>query len=554
MQRLWKFLLFFLLSSLIITPVQAAPRPPVDIQLLDISDWHAQLDPVAVNNVNIAGAAVLSAYFQADRAANPNTLTFTAGDAFGASPPLSGFFNEEPGVRAMRLMGIDADTLGNHNFDRNLAHLQSMITLAGQPTDANFPGKPFSFVSANLSNLAGNLTGVAPYKIFTVGGVKIAVIGITNPEAPTLVFPGNFGTIQITDPIPAANKARASAKQEGAQLFVALTHLGITGINPATGAASGPLIDFANNVGNFDVIYGDHTDVPYSGIHNNALVIENLSRGVSYSRTKLSVDPENGRVINRSNEFVTPVAGNVTPDPAIIAMLAPYRIQLAAAFDAQIAVATALFPRGGNPSVERSGEAAIGNLVADALRLRYGTQLALTNGGGLRQPLPSSYVPFNTALRRRAAPYQVGPPFDLVIGDIFAVLPFGNSVVTRNVTGAQLWAALENGVSQINTATGVGADGRFPQISGFRFTFKYSNAPGARVTSVTLADGTPILADGTVYTLATNNFVNAGGDFYSMLADGQGATREIMADVVLAYVRGLATITPVIDGRITKQP
>lgn len=540
-----KFLNWFILAVLIListTGAAAAPNPTLDIQILNVSDWHAQLDPVSVFGVgDVGGAAVLSAYWNADRAANPNTLTLTAGDAFGASPPLSGFFNEEPAVLAMNLMGFDADTFGNHNFDKGIAHLQSMIDIA-----------EFQYVSANLKNRDENLDGVKDYEIFEVGGVKVAVIGITNPEAPTLVFPGNFGTIEPTDPISAANKAKAKAVAEGAKVLIAITHLGVTSIDSVTGAASGPLIDFANNVGGFNVIFGDHTDVRYSGIHNNALVVENLSKGVSYSKTLLTVDPRNGRIVNRTNTFVTPLASAVTPDPAIVAMLAPYRTDLQAVFDTPIGVATALFPRGGN--VERSGEVAIGNLVADAIRIEYGTQLALTNSGGIRAPLPSSYQPADHSLRRTTAGYAPGPPYDLVIGDVFAVLPFGNTVVTRTVTGTQLWAALENGVSQINPATCNGADGRFPQISGFKFTFSCSSPAGSRVLTVSLMDGTTIPADGTIYTLATNNFVNAGGDFYTMLNDGQGITRENMFDVTLAYIQGLGTITPVIEGRITKVP
>src|SRR3990172_8365427 len=131
----------------------AAKPTTVDIQILDVSDWHAQLDPVSVFGVgNVGGAAVLSAYWNADRAANPNTLTLTAGDAFGASPPLSGFFNEEPAILAMNMMGFGVDTFGNHNFDRGTAHLQQMIDLAD-----------FQYVSANLKNRDDNLTGVKDY-------------------------------------------------------------------------------------------------------------------------------------------------------------------------------------------------------------------------------------------------------------------------------------------------------------------------------------------------------------------------------------------------------
>jgi 5'-nucleotidase len=550
----WVALLAALLAiASLITTVSAAARQQVEIQILNVSDWHGQLDPLSITGVgNVGGAAALSTYFKQDRAANPNTLTLTAGDGVGATPPLSGFFADEPAIKAMRLMGFDADSLGNHNFDSGLTRLQNQINLAGSASEA---GQPYTYLSANLKNLSqNNVTGIQPYKIFTVGGVKVAVIGITNPEAPSLVFPGNFGSIQITDPISAANKTRAAAKAAGAQVFVVLIHAGVTGTD-SSGNPTGPLIDFANNVGGFDVILGDHTDVQYSGTINNALVTENKSKGATYSRVTLKIDASNGRVSSKGVTFVTPLSSAVTPDSAVVSMLAPYRTQLAAAFDQKIGVATALFPRGGTPSVERSGEAAVGNLVADALRATYGTQLALTNSGGLRSSLPSSYAPLDTTLRRTAAGYAAGPPYDLVIGDVFTELPFGNSSVTRNVTGAQLWAALENGVSQINSTTCNGADGRFPQISGFKFSFSCSAASGSRVRSVALTDGTPIPNDASVsYTLVTNDFVNAGGDFYTVFKDGQGVTRNIMANDLLAYIQGRGTITPAIEGRISKLP
>lgn len=238
---------------------------------------------------------------------------------------------------------------------------------------------------------------------------------------------------------------------------------------------------------------------------------------------------------------MTPVAGAVTPDPAIVSMLAPYRTALAAAFDEKIGKATGVFPRGGN--IERLGEVAIGNLIADSMRVRYGTQLAFTNGGGIRAALPSSYVPAASGLVRTGC--SVATPCDLVIGDVFTVLPFGNSVVTRTITGALLHAVLEKSVEAIPAA-----NGRFLQISGFKFQYDSSRPPGSRIVSVKLADDTPIPADGTTYTLATNDFVNAGGDGYTMLADGQGTTREVMADVLVAHIRNLGTITPVIEGRI----
>jgi 5'-nucleotidase len=376
----------------------AARIPTTTIQFLDVSDWHGQLDPVNVNNVNFGGASVLSTYFKADRAAVANTLTLTAGDDFGATPPLSGFFEEIPSVLAQRMLGISVGTFGNHNFDRGTGHLQQMIDLAGS-TDPAVPGTPFDYVASNLQNRDAELDGVADYKIFKYKGVKVAVIGAVNEEAPGLVFPGNFGTIVPVDAVAAVNAARDQARDEGAKVFVVITHKGVTGFN-TDGSPKGELIDFANDLSGYHVIFGDHTDVQWSGTINGALVSENRSKGVGYSKTVLTVLQGSARVVGLTHQFVQPLVAGVTKDQVIEDMLQPYRVELAAAFDEKIGVATDLFIRGGN--VERNREVAIGDLIADAIRLEYGTQIALINGGGIRNTLPSTYVPLDTTLDRSA--------------------------------------------------------------------------------------------------------------------------------------------------------
>ena len=534
--------------------------PPVTIQILNVSDWHGNLDPVGTPA--LGGAWNISARWQQDRATHP-TLTLTAGDDFGATPPLSSFFNEEPSVKAQRLMGIQVGALGNHNFDRGVGHLQQMINLAGAQTSSSAPGQPFRYVSANLKNLDGNLTGVEPMQFFKVGGLKVAVIGITNEEAPNVVLPGSFGTIEVTDGIAAANKYARHARRAQADVVLVITHKGIRSL--AGGVPSGELIDFANGLepGLVDVVFGDHTDVQFSGTINGVLVHENRSYGGTYAKTLLTVQPGRGNidgsVLSKSVSFVTPTPPNpglqnnntacpAAPtfcDQAIVDMLVPYRQQLAALLDGQIGTAAGIFVRGGN--IERRQEVPLGDLVADGMRWRYGTQLALMNGGGLRAPMPSCrYSPVNTALKRPCSGYAAGTPYDLVLGDVFSVLPFGNILNTRTVTGAQLWLALENGVRSID-ATGTGADGRFPQISGFKFSFRYDIPSGCtgtptsscvvnRVQSVALSDGTAIPNDGTTYTMALPNFVNLGGDGYYMFADGQGATQELDAVVMKEYM------------------
>jgi 5'-nucleotidase len=559
--------------------------PPVTIQILNVSDWHGQIDPTG-NPPTIGGAWSIADRWAEDRLEHP-TLTLTAGDDFGATPPLSSFFNEVPAVLVQRMMGMQVGTFGNHNFDRGIAHLQQMIDLAGAPTDADHPGTPFRYVAANLANLNANLTGVEPFAFFSVGGAKVAVIGIVNEEAPTLVSPGAFGTIAITNGAAAANHWAAKARKAGANAVIVITHKGVRGTD-LEGKAFGELVDFANDVDSdlIDVIIGDHTDVKYSETIDGILVHENKSKGVTYAKTLLNVQPgKGGGVTGKSMTFVDPPtapfltapqlvaaecpAGAGVPDrycdADILARLSSTRVELAVQLDVKVATATATFPRGSN--LERREEVAVGNLTAEGMKWFEGTDFALMNSGGIRAPLPSPYVPLNPAFVRPPA----AAPWDLVLGDIYSVLPFTNTVLKRTVTGAQLWSALENGVNRIQ-ADGTGTDGRFPQIAGFRFKFDYARPTGcsgtsgaadwvcvpSRVYEVTKADGTPIPKDGTVFTIAIPSFVNQGGDSYRMFNDGDTGSNELLdAAVMQAYFAFLGggafpALTPTTDGRIQK--
>ena len=545
-----------LLATTLIVGVQSTAeakggpdRTPVTIQFLNVSDWHGQVDPLSVGT-GVGGAAVISAYWQADRAANPNTLTLTGGDDFGASPPISNFFDEEPAVLAQRMMGIQVGTLGNHNFDQGIAHLQEMVDLAGAPS-SGAPGQPYEYVSANLRNRDDNLDGVEDFAIFDVGGLQVGVVGITNPEAPTLVFPGSFGTIEPTNPYPAANRARAAAKQAGADIVVAIIHAGVRGFDPATGEPFGELIDFANNVGGFDVIFGDHTDIQHSGVVNGQLVVENRSKGLTYAKTLLTVDPQNGRVVDQSVDFVTPLASAVTPDPAIVAMLQPFRDALAPIFGTVVGSSDVFVPRSDScgRSDGRLCESRVGNAITDAMRVTYGADFAITNAGGIRADLtcpttdnPTDFCPA----------YTDPPPFPITRGQVNTVLPFGNQAARVTVTGVELKTMLENGVSSMP-----GANGRFPQVSGLCLTYNIAATAGSRVMSVVYqaADGSctggPVdLTAASSYEVLTNDFVASGGDGYPNFASRM-TTLDLLDNVVAEWVTDNSPISPEIQGRIT---
>jgi 2',3'-cyclic-nucleotide 2'-phosphodiesterase (5'-nucleotidase family) len=178
----------------------------------------------------------------------------------------------------------------------------------------------------------------------------------------------------------------------------------------------------------------------------------------------------------------------------------------------------------------RGGEAAIGNLIADALRASVAADVAITNGGGIR------------------ADRQYDAGTKLTRGDVFAELPFGNKVVKLQVTGKDIVAALENGLSQVEEGAG-----RFPQVSGLTVKADLRRPPGSRVFSVAV-NGAPI-EEGKTYTLATNDFMAAGGDGYTVFKSGKplinAVDAKLMASAVIDYIEAKKEIAPKVEGRIS---
>jgi 5'-nucleotidase len=498
-------------------------------KIIGLTDFHGQLDPIGAPGTLKGGAAALATYVANER--DSCTLVVGAGDQVGASPPLSSYFNEEPSVKALNLIGLDAATLGNHEFDKGITALNSLIALA-----------EFDYVAANLNELTANLPDVlAPYVVYDFAGIKVAVIGITDTDLATVTTPANLGTLTVMDQattITAVQAARTAAAGQGATIFIGIFHAG------ASTATTGQLFDIANGLTGFDAIIGGHTHFPDVSGSTTAgtVVLQPAIAGQSYARVSLTVNTTTGAVTARNGEIVQAITASVTPNAGVVTMLSSYRTDLAPIMDPVAGEITAAYPQDGY--TERLAESALGDLLADAMRAKYSTQLAFTTGGTLRSPFPSTYVPTASGLRRPPA----AAPWDLVTGDIFALLPFGNHAVTRTVTGTQLWAMLENGLNGLPAAKG-----RFPQISGFKVVYNAAAAAGSRVVSVKLLDNTDIPNDATTYTITVVDFNNTGGDGYTMLNDGSGTVQDLLTDVLFTYVDGLNSITPATDGRITAQ-
>ena len=529
------------------------------VQVLQLSDLHG-----AIEVGGSFGAPLLVSNWDADRKANAATFAFTSGDNIGAAPPISTEFEELPTIETLNAMKLDAGAFGNHEHDRNLAHLQKVIGASDlQWVVSNY----------NPDSLAVLKSGTKQTKTFTIierGGVKIGVVGANTPETIEQVFPGNLDytdasgakkTITINPGVTGINQAIVDAKAAGADMVIALLHQGWQ--ENADGVSKGILNAMATQIKGAAAVYGGHSHQSFASVIPGSprvapvVIGQTRNSGVEYTRTQICM--RYGKVVGQSIEHVLKAAAPTintgivstvtTQDVAAAALVKKYKDQLSAKLDIKIGQVSGVFPRGGTPAVERSGETPMGNYIADLMRAKYKTDFVIQNGGGIRDTFPAkTYIPANTALVRTGS-----GPLDVTLGDALAVFPFGNQIATTVVTGENLWKALENGVGG-----NFPGDGRFPQVSGLKYSFDASKPIGSRIVEVTKLDGTAVAKDSKEYTLATLDFLIYGGDGYVNVfspaqAKVKGALLDVFVDALKAdMAAGKVTQVPVADGRIKK--
>jgi 5'-nucleotidase len=533
-----------------------------NVQLLQLSDLHG-----AIETGSSFGTSLLVSNWAADRTASAATFSLSSGDNIGAAPPISTEFEELPTIESLNLMKLDVSTFGNHEHDRSLAHVQKVIGAS------DFQWVVANYGSESLSVLKSGIKAAKAYTIIDRGGVKVGIVGANTPTTIEQVFPGNLDykdasgakkTIEIQPGVVGVNQAIKDARAAGAQLVVVLLHQGWS--ENANGVAAGQYNEMAATIKGADVIYGGHSHQTFSTLipsgdprHGTAPVLlgEVRNAGVEYTRSQVCM--RNGKVVGTSLQHVlkaaTPtintgvVSTVTTPDADGAALVKKYKDQLTGKLDIKIGSVSGVFPRGGTPAVERSGENPMGDYIADLLRAKYKTDFAISNGGGIRDTFPAkTYIPADTTLVRTGT-----GALDVTLGDALTVYPFGNQVATTVVTGANLWKALENGVGG-----NYPADGRFPQVSGLKFSFDSSKPIGSRIVSVTKPDGTEIAKDSKEYTLTTLDYIIYGGDGYVDVfspskAKVFGALLDVFVDALKAdKAAGKVTQVPALDGRVKK--
>ena len=521
--------------------------------ILYISDFHGQLTPLSQAadtlgpSFGIGGAAYLKPWFDTYRAEamgglkGGSHITLAGGDSVGATPPISNFFGDKPTMKVLNMLGLSADTLGNHNFDRGSAYLRTTL----------IPLARFPYLSANTVRAS---TGKLPAswkasQVFNVGGFKLGVVGYTLPELSTLIFPGYLDPFKVTSPRIAINAEAASLRAKGkVNAVIAVGHMGGDGTDVT--APTGALVTLADGLKGVDAVLGGHTHAQYITYRpNGRLVAESPNSGQRFTRIRVTVNASTKKVIYKTADYHKPWDIGVTPNAAIQAYIDDLNTQLAPIFNTETGNSTVKILRSDacGRADGRLCESRIGDLTTDALRKTYNTDFAITNAGGLRADLtcPSPDIAGDFC------PSFTPPPYKITRGQVLAVLPFGNVVFTVTVNGAELKTFLENGVSQMPAA-----NGRFPQVSGLCFTYDIAQPAGSRVTGAVrqAADGSctgaPIdLTAASTHKIAENDFMATGGDGYPNVY-ARGTTQDLMDQVLADYITANTPVSPAIQGRI----
>ena len=476
----------------------AAARPPT-FTLLLVNDIYRMSD-----REGRGGFARLAAIVKEERARGVPVLFCHAGDSFSPSL-MSGFDRGAHIVELLNAIGPDVFVPGNHEFDFGLATYRARLA------EARFP-----FYGANMREADGSpVAGMRDTSLHRLGPVTVGVVGLALRETPAK---SQSGDLVFLPEVEVLRREAAALRKAGADMVVAVAHTD----RPTDTEIMGSHI--------VEVLLSGHDHDLALAYDGKTVMVESSEEGNFVTAIDVTVaiaGEGRDRTVTWSPSFRIHDSAAVEPDPEVGAIVARLERELSRELDVPLAKTdVALDSRS---VTVRAGEAAIGNLVADAIRAATEAEIVVTNGGSIRA---NRLYPAGTVLTRR---------------DVLSELPFGNTTVLVELTGAQVKAFLENGVSQIANPSG-----RFPQVSGLRLTVDRAAPAGQRVSAVT-QDGAP-LDPARTYRVGSNNFLFAGGDGYGGLADGQvlvGMTDgKLVANEVMAYLARLGRVEHGVEGRI----
>jgi len=471
----------------------------LDLVIVHTNDHHGYC---WANNKNQGGLAKQLTIIKKIRSENKNVLVLSGGD-INTGAPESDLNLGEPSFKGMNLLGFNAMTPGNHEFDNPLTLLEQ------QQSWSTFP-----FISTNIYSKIKGVRLFEPFLLQDINGLKIAILGFTTTDS---AYISNVNVIKDIEFKNASEEARKVVDELKGQVdfFIAMSHLGFYPDGNLEIQEAGDSV-LAKNIPELSVIVGGHNHLlleqPVQA--NNALILQAKHFGEYLGELHLSIDRKTKK-IKKYQYIMHKLDENVPEDPEMISFLKPW-LDKAEVITQEPLGKTTVTLDGVRENV-RSGETNLGNLVTDAFRDLTKTDIAFQNGGGIRAPINPGTITF---------------------GDIRRSFPFNNTVVTLSLTGAELLEVLNRSASLPRPAGG------FLQVSGMKMTIKNNQLQEV------LINGAALQAD-KVYSVTTNDFTANGGDGYGMLKDKKKIdTGYTISGILKQFIVNKKTVSPQVEGRI----
>ena len=521
---------------------QQSAADQVALQILSVNDFHGNLEPPSGSGGNIAtasgmvqagGVEYLSTHITNLKKNNPNTIVVSAGDLIGASPFLSALFHDEPTITAWNNIGLKYNAVGNHEFDEGSVELMRLQNGGCHPADGcklgQYAGAKFTFLGANVIDETTNKPFLPPYGIETVGGVKVAFVGVVTRTTPTIVSASGIKGLRFIDEAEGVNRVVPELQAQGVKAIVVLVHEGgnVTGLYNECAGLSGPIADIMQRMDKeVDAVVSGHSHVGYNCSYGGRTLTQASSFGRLIGKIDLTLSKTTNDVtkITADNVIAT---RTVERDAAQTALITSAKAVAGTVGARVVGKVSATLPN----RAEADGENPLGNVIADAQLAstsasdRGSAVAAFMNPGGIRADL--------IAQADGSVTYE----------SAFLVQPFNNYLVTLTLTGAQIDTLLEQQWQGQTTP-------RILQVAGISYTWDASRPDGQKVDIATIRIGGQPISATANYRVTVNSFLADGGDNFVVLR--QGTNRQFGELDIDAFEKYLTSKAPVPAPQMTR--
>ncbi len=467
--------------------------------ILYMNDTHGHLMPFKAHfndEHDVGGMARIATIVEQIKKENGEnhipTLFLCAGDVLQGTP-MSTLFKGEPDFKCLNAMGLNAMVLGNHEFDYGQENLHKLMTMAN-----------FSILGANVFSEPGHTPLAQSLYTRNLHGIKVHILGLVTEDTPVTTHPRNVENLTFENPITTAQEMAKKLDEE--YIIIALTHLGYEVDKELAQKAEG-----------IDIIIGGHSHTKLKEPENvgNTVICQAYEYGEYLGR--LDIDIEKNAITGITGSLI-PITEDIEEDAQVKSILDAYVVQLDKSIKQVIGKAAT--PLNGEREAIRNRETNLGDLIADVMRAAGKTDIALINGGGIRASIDKG---------------------EITAEEVLTVLPYSNTLITLQLTGKEMLeiltrhAGLEPG------------DGAFLQVSGLTMHIKDKKIAA-------LSIGGAQLEMDKLYSVATNDFLAAGGDGYATFTSGRHFldTGLLMSDILIDHIKTNTEIDVKTDGRITK--